>query len=245
MYRYLYCITREFHKPFKGIIGISNMPVYTLNYQGVVALLSDVSTATISVSNENILYHASVIETVHKEQTVLPMRFSSMLNNHEEVIKFLKNGYSVFIDLLERLQDKVEMGIRIIMKVEDAGRRVDSSRWQPGTCKDRPTPPQRVNITAGGAYLEQQRSHYAMQDENNSSLREIVSACHAQFEGIYVGYKKDAHSLFQGVSINYLIPKYLLSEFRNRFHDLRTSLRELKFLCTGPWPPYHFVSSEV
>ncbi len=245
MYRYLYCITKEFRKPVAGIIGVSNTPVYTLNYQGVAALLSDVSTATISVSNENILYHSSVIETVHKEQTVLPMRFSSVLNNHEEVIKFLKNGYSVFIDSLERLQDKVEMGIRIIMKVEDTGRRGDSSRWQSATWKDSPTPSQRVNINAGEAYLEQQRSHYAMQDENNSSLREIVSTCHAQFKGIYVGYKKDTHSLFQGVSINYLIPKHLLSEFRNRLHDLGTSLRELKFLCTGPWPPYHFVSSEV
>ena len=245
MYHYLYCITREFHKPIKGIIGVSNMPVYTLNYQGVAALLSDVPTATISVSNENILYHSSVIETVHKEQTVLPMRFSSMLNNHEEVIKFLKNNYGVFIDCLERLQDKAEMGIRIIMKVEDAGRREDSSRWQSATWKDRPTPSQRVNTNAGGTYLEQQRSHYAMQDENNSSLREIISACHAQFEGIYVGYKKDDYSLFQGVSINYLIPKHLLSEFRNRFRDLGTSLKELKFLCTGPWAPYHFVSSEV
>ena len=72
--------------------------------------------AQIPVSNESVLRHAAVIEAVRKEQTVLPMRYSSVFKDDAGVIEFLENRYAVFISDLERLHDKLEMGIRIMQK---------------------------------------------------------------------------------------------------------------------------------
>src|SRR3972149_8216985 len=72
--------------------------------------------AKIPVSNGNVLRHAAVIETVRKEQTVLPMRYSSVFKSDTRVIEFLKNRYAVFVSDLGRLYDKLEMGIRVIQK---------------------------------------------------------------------------------------------------------------------------------
>ena len=116
VYYYLYCITKALHKPLINVIGLENSAVYTVQYGGIVAVVSEVTMAKTPVSNGNVLHHAAVIEAVRKEQTVLPMRFWWVLKDNAGVIEFLKNRYAVFISDLERLHDKLEMGIRILMK---------------------------------------------------------------------------------------------------------------------------------
>src|SRR3989339_1601979 len=116
MYRYLYCITRKLHKPFINVVGIGNANVHDLQYEDIVAILSEVVMAKTPVSNGNVLRRAAIIEAVRKEQTVLPMRYSSVFKDNAGVIEFLKNRYAVFISDLERLHDTLEMGIRVIQK---------------------------------------------------------------------------------------------------------------------------------
>ena len=103
---------------------------------------------------------------------------------------------------------------------------------------------EKCSLYQGIGYLRQKRAYYASLDENDAHVQEIVKTCHAQFEDICIEFKKDTHASFsQGVSLNCLIHKDSLEEFKGRFNDLRDSLHELRFLSSGPWPPYHFVSS--
>lgn len=267
MYRYVYCITRTLHKPRIDVAGIGNAIVSTLQYKEIVAILSGVSMAKISVSNENVLRHAVVVETILREQTVLPMRFSSVFNGDDAVLEFLKNRYALFISDLERLQDKLEMGIRIItrrniMQDKDYENHAESSQApftkgrlggiiQRGLSSlsigrngdDEELSDEKCSVNPGVTYLQQRRAQYTSLDENDERVREIVKVCHAQFEDICVKYKRDIHTSFsQGVSLNYLIHRDSVNEFKDRFNDLKSSLNELHFLCSGPWPPYHFVS---
>ena len=231
MYRYLYCITRKLYKPLINVAGIENAAVRTVQYREITAIISEIMMAQIPVSNESVLRHAAVIEAIQKEQTVLPMKYSSVFKDDAGVIEFLKNRYAVFISDLDRLQDKMEMGLRIIMK--NTVQNKDDEELSDEKCSSNP----------GIDYLQQKRAYYASLDENDARVKEIVKTCHAQFEDICVEFKRDTHSSFlQGVSLNYLIHKDFINEFKNRFNDLKSGLSELQFLCSGPWPPYHFVS---
>lgn len=248
MYRYVYCIINVIDVPQQNILGLGNTGIRFLKYREIAAVVSSVSSVKIPASNENALCHASVIETIQKEQTVLPIRFSSVLKNDEEVLEFLKKHYEIFVSDLERLHNKLEMGLRIVMRnvnqknagsiKPDAGRyaaKRDQTRGAYGFMLEKSTP--------GMDYLEYRRACYSSQDEINGCIQEIADTCHAQFEGVYTEYKMDTHpSFLHGISLNYLICKDSLSEFRVRFHDLMASLDEFWFLCSGPWPPYHFVS---
>src|SRR3990172_9923492 len=97
VYYYLYCITRKLYKPLINVVGIGNANVHALQYEDIAAILSEVVMTKIPVSNGNVLRHAAVIETVRKEQTVLPMRYSSVFKSDTRVIEFLKNRYAVFV----------------------------------------------------------------------------------------------------------------------------------------------------
>jgi len=262
VYYYLYCITRKLYKPLINVVGIGNANVHALQYEDIVAILSDVVMAKIPVSNGNALRHAAVIETVQKEQTVLPMRFSSVFHGDTAVFEFLKNRYAAFVSDLGQLHDKLEMGIRVIQNkitvhlhpnlpsVETGLKPV--STIQSGVeqefgvgeqSTESPIPDLQSPASPAMSYLQQRRIYYASRDGNDEWVHEIVKTCHAQFEDICIKHKRDTHTSFsQGVSLNYLIHKDSLNEFKNRFNDLKSSLNELHFLCSGPWPPYHFVS---
>lgn len=267
MYRYVYCVTRILQKPLKDVVGIGNANVHALQYTDVVAVLSEVVMAKIPVSGENVLRHAMVIETIQKEQTVLPMRFSSVFRDDAEVLEFLKNRYAEFVSDLERLQDKLEMGLRIIMKNTVQNKDIENSLKSPqplfakgrvegifkgglshflilGNKDDEELSDEKCSSNPGIDYLQQRRAYYASLDESDERVKEIVKTCHAQFEDICIKYVRDTHTSFsEGVSLNYLIHKDYLNEFKDRFKDLKSRLKEFQFFCSGPWPPYHFVSS--
>ncbi|MEJ7714392.1 MAG: GvpL/GvpF family gas vesicle protein [Thermoleophilaceae bacterium] len=42
----------------------------------------------------------------------------------------------------------------------------------------------------------------------------------------------------------FLIERGRVEDFNARLDDLRSSHPELRMTCTGPWPPYSFVSEE-
>ena len=311
MYLYVYCITGALQKPIRDMMGLENAAVRTLQYREITAIISEVMMAQIPVSNESVLRHAAVIEAVRKEQSVLPMRYSSVFKDDAGVIEFLENRYAVFISDLERLHDKLEMGIRIIQKkvtvhphlnlppppvetprrgvstggtgggiqgnneyspplpvlseaegvggVRGGGELLPKKKYVQNTeitesgveqefgvgeqLTESPIPDLQSSASPAMSYLQQRRIYYTSQDESDEWVQEIVKTCHAQFEDICVEFKRDNHSPFlQGVSLNYLIHKDFINEFKNRFNDLKSSLNELQFLCSGPWPPYHFVS---
>src|SRR3989339_1226120 len=279
VYYYLYCITKALHKPLINVIGLENSAVHTVQYGGIVAVVSEVVMAKTPVSNGNVLRRAAIIEAVRKEQTVLPMRFSSVFKDNAGVIEFLKNRYAAFISALERLHDTLEVGIRVIQKkvtvhphislppppvplsegekggggellqrkcvqnTEITQSGVEQEFGVSGQSTESPISDLQPPASPAMSYLQQRRIYYASQDENDEWVHEIVKTCHAQFEDICVKHKRDTHTSFSsGVSLNYLIHKDSLNEFKNRFNDLKSSLNELQFLCSGPWPPYHFVS---
>lgn len=259
MYCYLYCITKILDKIPDNLTGIGSSTVGMLNYREITAIISYLSTKLLPVTNENGLIHAGVIEVIQKEQTVLPMRYSSILKDKDGVHELLKNRYSTFVSDLERLHDKLEMGLRIALKenpyrnecFSNDSRHAEStennySNNQHSILKDNisSTAHDEYNPNPGIAYLERQRTNYTSLDNDISSAQDIISICIAHFKGVYMECLWDTRtSSPQIISINYLIHKDSLSEFKIRFQKLKTALlKDFQFLCSGPWSPYHFVS---
>lgn len=98
-----------------GPIGIGGRGdlVYTLPYQDIAAILSRSPIVKYPVTRENMLTHAKVLDTVVEEGTVLPARFCTIAENEEAIVeKVLKARYQEFVDLLKKMEGKVELRIR-------------------------------------------------------------------------------------------------------------------------------------
>jgi hypothetical protein len=62
------------------------------------------------------LAHERAIEEAMNEHTVLPVRFATIAENEEKVKKILGNQYHKFKDLLNRMKDKKELGLKAVFK---------------------------------------------------------------------------------------------------------------------------------
>lgn len=117
---YIYCIIdnpkeeKEFKTP--GIGGRGDR-VYSISYDGLRAVVSRSPKMRYQALRENLMPHELVVEEAMQKFTTLPVRFCTIAKSDEEVIeKGLKRFRITLKDLLEKMRDKVELGLRVMWK---------------------------------------------------------------------------------------------------------------------------------
>jgi len=121
--KYIYCIAQAKDKRNFGSIGIGKRgdEVYTLTYQNLAAIISHSPITQYAISRENTLTHQRVMEEVMKYYPILPVKFGTVAQTKnglspEENIKekVLKGRYQELQALLEQIDGKVELGVKVL-----------------------------------------------------------------------------------------------------------------------------------
>ncbi len=115
---YVYCIIKSPKSASFGNIGIGGRgdEVRTVSYDDMHAVVSQAPLTKYDTSRENMMAHELVIETVMKDYAVLPLRFATVMNEESDVKQLLKGKYDRFVEELERVEGKVELGVKAIAK---------------------------------------------------------------------------------------------------------------------------------
>ena len=115
---YIYCIAESKEPRLFGATGIGGRgdEVYTVSFRDIGAVVSSSPVKKYPVSRENLISHERVIEEVMKTHTVLPVRFATIAEDKEKVGLILEREYRKFVDLLNNMQDKKELGLKIMFK---------------------------------------------------------------------------------------------------------------------------------
>ena len=113
--KYVYCIIRNDRSREFGEIGIgSGARVYTVNHNDLAAVVSDTPIVIYDPTRENVLAHEFVNETVMREFTLIPMSFGTVFRSENDVLALLKSTYQAFTDVLDKMQDKIEFGLKVL-----------------------------------------------------------------------------------------------------------------------------------
>src|SRR3982074_3407103 len=111
----VYCIIRLDRAREFGEIGIGGgARVYTVTHNDLAAVVSDTPIVIYDPTRENVLAHEFVNETVMREFTLIPMSFGTVFRSEKDVLALLKSTYQAFTDVLEKMQDKIEFGLKIL-----------------------------------------------------------------------------------------------------------------------------------
>jgi len=113
--KYVYCIIESDTAQNFGRIGIGGRgdEVYTIHYRNLAAVASDTPVVVYDPTRENALTHEHVNETVMREFTVIPMSFGTVFRTERDVIEFLKDTADALHDVLRKMQDKIEVGLKV------------------------------------------------------------------------------------------------------------------------------------
>ena len=77
-------------------------------------------------TRENVLAHERVNETVMREHTVIPMSFGTIFKTREDIVELLRSAAEAFGDVLNKMQNKLEFGLKVLWDRDQAIREVES-----------------------------------------------------------------------------------------------------------------------
>src|ERR1700753_1892109 len=113
--KYVYCIVRSERQCDFGAIGIGGgQRVFTVAFNDLAAVVSDTPIVIYDPTRENVLAHEFVNETVMKEFTVMPRSCGTVFRSEDDVTELLRSTYQAFSDVLDKMQDKIEFGLKIL-----------------------------------------------------------------------------------------------------------------------------------
>ena len=125
--KYVYCIIESNDALRFGPIGIGADPsdVYTVHYKNLAAVVSDAPLEVLDSTRENVLAHERVNETVMRDHTVIPMSFGTIFKPREDIVELLRSAAEAFGDVLNKMQNKLEFGLKVLWDRDQAIREVE------------------------------------------------------------------------------------------------------------------------
>lgn len=230
---YLYAITGEVEQPLEALSGVDFAPLSYLHHDRLTAVVSAVSSPGLSPTPRRLWQHEQVVEAVMSVKPVLPARFSTIFPDEASVTSRLEALHEVLVDELERVQECVELSLRVI--------RLWGSFASGDGAADTACPPLVATEKTERAFdvarraAEQQR---LANRRRNESVGELINRSLAACALDHRLYVEEGPGVI--IKAAYLVEKSRLGAMQGAVRRLMRAYPSLHFLCTGPWPPYHF-----
>jgi hypothetical protein len=110
----LYALCRADDTPLNhNVRGLESSPIYAIDQSGIRAIVSDTLSVRLRPDRSNISAHQTVLKSLTTDTTVLPMRFGVLARDAGAVEKLLATNVVSINEHFERLNGRVEMGLRV------------------------------------------------------------------------------------------------------------------------------------
>jgi hypothetical protein len=237
--KYVYCIIQSGDALRFGPLGIGAEPadVHTVNYKDIAAVVSDTPIEVHDPTRENVLAHERVNETVMRKHTVIPMSFGTVFKTRDDIVELLRSAYDAFHDVLVKMEDKLEFGLKVLWDREVMVRVIEEQDEDVRRLK------QEISAQKGSTYFARMQFgrlvDAALQAHSEKyvaeifeGLREVAVASRANKP---IGDKMILNAAF-------LVARDREAAFDQKVKEIGARFDKLTFKYTGPWPPYNFVN---
>jgi hypothetical protein len=237
--KYVYCIIKSERPLNFGPLGIGADPadVHTVHYRDIAAVVSNTPMVVQDPTRDNVLAHQRVNETVMQQHTVIPMSFGTVFKTDDDIMELLRSAYDAFSDVLNKMQDKFEFGLKVLWDRDQIIREIEEEDEDIRRLKGE------ISSQKGSTYFA--RMQYgrlidaALQTRSERYVSEIFNALRdvsvASRANKPIGDRMIMNAAF-------LVARNLEQAFDARVKDIGQRYEKLTFKYTGPWPPYNFVN---
>jgi len=239
---YLYAITDRPELPVPAEPGLEGTSLFSLAYQDIAAVVSPLATSTVSPTEDNLWRHEAIVEALMADRTVLPVRFGTVLADEAAVKAVLTTHCANFVADLEQVRGRVELGLRVLWEADHPPTPPSSPAF-PEVPQGHSEELRGTQANSGRAYLlarlEEERQRQAQQQRAEALADEIhTPLAHKAVEST----RQVLITPRLLLTAAYLVEREQVAAFRREVEALSAAYPELRFLCTGPWPAYNFVT---
>lgn len=230
--KYLYGIISAKQRESFGNIGMSKMEAYSIQFEDVSAVVSDVLD-DYKMELEQAKIHDETLRKIMQLHAVIPMSFGIIAKDEEEVKNMLKRGRVKLKKTLEKVDNKLQVNVKISWD-----KAIFSSIMDEHVEIQKLVSQAKNNVNASlkielgkkvKMILDEKRSEYLA--EIGCSLKSL--SCESEENRI-----NDEDTL---VNLAFLLDKNLERDFYGKLDELEQKYKgKLKFVAVGPLPPYNF-----
>jgi hypothetical protein len=241
--KYVYCIIRSDRQHDFGSIGIGGgQRVMTVAYRDLAAVVSDTPIVIYDPTRENVLAHEFVNETVMREHTVIPMSFGTVFRSDEDVTELLRSTYQAFSDVLDKMQDKIEFGLKVLWDREKVVANLERENDEIRRLKDEIS-----RHTASSTYFARMQLGRLIEGALEDMSTRYVSDIHDALKPVAVASRSNK-PIGDRMILNaaFLVDRAQEQAFDECVKETSRNYEELlTFKYSGPWPPYNFVNIKL
>lgn len=220
------------HSPLALPAGVGGAPVTLLEEGGLGAAVSWVEPPDVTPNVARVLSYGKVVEALHADRVVLPMRYGCLFGEESQVVELLGVHGEEYAAALRGLDGCVEMGVRILPPTES------SVRCPPSSSE--------IEGASGRAYLTDRAARYAREEEVARALAVVMERLGGALGGLAERIETDrgVKRVGRGLcSLYFLVKRGAVESFRREFRRIERA-EPARLLLSGPWPPYNFVATE-
>jgi gas vesicle protein GvpL/GvpF len=237
--KYVYCIIESIDPLRFGPIGIGADPsdVYTVHFKNLAAVVSDAPLEVLDSTRENVLAHERVNETVMREHTVIPMSFGTIFKTREDIVELLRSAAEAFGDVLNKMQNKLEFGLKVLWDRDQAVREVEHDDEDISRLK------KEISGQKGPTYFARMQYGRLIDSALQSRSERYVADILEQLREVSVASrinKPIGDKMIMNAA--FLIARDQETAFDGKVKSIASRFDKLTFKYTGPWPPYNFVN---
>ncbi|MPY57310.1 GvpL/GvpF family gas vesicle protein [Streptomyces spongiae] len=242
--RYVYAVCRPFGAALQSqLTGVAGAPPKLLSHHGLIAVLSEVperdfAEGPLKAHLEDLDWltdtaraHQGVIDALTAVTTPLPLRLGTVFRDDSGVRVMMETREEAFGRTLDRLEGRVEWGVKVYLDTEAA----ETAR-----------PPEKA--ASGRDYLRQRRmrnrSHEDMWEKAETFARRLHETLSGRAEDFRLHAPQNPTlSGFAGRNVlnaAYLVPRGKSEEFVEAVDRTKDDVPGLRVELTGPWAAYSF-----
>ena len=237
--KYVYCVIKSERSLSFGPLGIGPEPaeVHTVNYGDIAAIVSNTPIGIQDPTRENVLAHQRVNETVMQHHTVIPMSFGTVFKTDDDIMELLRSAYDAFTDVLNKMQDKFEFGLKVLWDREQIIREIEAEDEDIRRLKGE------ISTQKGSTYFARMQYGRLIDAALQARSERYVSEIFEALRNVSVASRSNK-PIGDRMIMNaaFLVARNLEAAFDARVKDIGQRYDKLTFKYTGPWPPYNFVN---
>jgi hypothetical protein len=221
-----------------GIGGRSD-DVYTVHYKDLAAAVSRSPLVVYDPTRENVLAHNHVNEVIIEGGfTPVPMSFGTLFKTEKDIVEFLEDTYEELRDVLVKMKDKLEFGLRVNWAREEVLADIERDDEGIRRLKEEIAKSQQSTYFARvqlGRMVEQ-----ALGDRSDAYVRDIFE--HLR-DGAIASRSNKPIGDRMIMNAAFLVQRERAELFDQKVQEIAQRFEgKLSFRYTGPWPPWNFVT---
>jgi hypothetical protein len=240
---YVYCAVELSEPRTFGAIGIGGRgdEVYTIHHKDLAAVVSRTPLMVYDPTRENALAHEHVNEVVMIDNglTPVPISFGTVFRTENDIVEFLKDTYDALRDVLQKMQGKLEFGLKITWNREEVLADLERENEDIRRLKS-----EIVNNQHSSTYFARMQLgrliEQALADRSNEYVAEVYE--HLRETAIA---SRPSKTIGEKMIMNaaFLVERGRADEFDQKVQEIGHKHEgRLQFRYTGPWPPWSFVT---